>query len=126
MGVPFVKDQRVLKCTGLFVSQRLKAKNYQVQKIIQKSSTTSEIVLQLFVEMRKLFKYFFFWKIQASIFYNSLCSLTMTMMQMMKYFIRGKGSSTLVDHTPCEQKTMGLNPVKCVIFSLSILSVMCL
>ena len=59
MGVPFVKDQRVLKCTGLFVSQRLKAKNYQVQKIIQKSSTTSEIVLQLFVEMRKLFQYFF-------------------------------------------------------------------
>ena len=59
MGVPFVKDQRVLKCTGLFDSQRLKAKNYQVQKIIQKSSTTSEIVLQLFVEMRKLFKYFF-------------------------------------------------------------------
>lgn len=111
-----MKDQRVLKCTGLFVSQRLKAKNYQVQKIIQKSSTTSEIVLQLFVEMRKLFKYFFFWKIQASIFYNSLCSLTMTMMQMMKYLIRGKGYSTVVDHTPCEQKTMGLNPVKCVIF----------
>ena len=82
MGVPFVKDQRVLKCTGLFVSQRLKAKNYQVQKIIQKSSTSSEIVLQLFVEMRKLFKYFF-WKIPASIFYNALCSLTMTMMQMM-------------------------------------------
>ena len=59
MGVPFVKDQRVLKCTGLFVSQRLKAKNYQVQKIIQKSSTTSEIVLQLFVEMRKCLNIFF-------------------------------------------------------------------
>ena len=48
----------------------------------------------------------------------------MTMMQMMKYFIRGKGYSTVVDHTPCEQKTMGLNPVKCVIFSLSNLSEM--
>ena len=58
MGVPFVKDQRVLKCTGLFVSQRLKAKNYQVQKIIQKSSTTSEIVLQLFVELENCLNIF--------------------------------------------------------------------